>query len=121
MHQGNITPRLHTFNVYGSTRPTYFVSSTTPTPLALDSSGTLSLSSPLLPFLQKRELSFGAKRDECESAPYFLANARRGEGRVEGSRLTRLPDALPFLGLRQGGGRGGAIQGKEGIKFCSVA
>ena len=36
-----------------------------------------------------------------------------------------LPDgkirSLPFLGLRQGGGRGGAIQGKEGIKFCSVA
>ena len=37
----------------------------------------------------------------------------------------RWPDgkiwALPFLGLRQGGGCGGAIQGKEGIKFCSVA
>ena len=36
-----------------------------------------------------------------------------------------LPDgkigSLPFLGLRQGGGRGGAIQGKEGIQFCSVA
>ena len=34
----------------------------------------------------------------------------------------RLPDgkilSLPFLGLLQGGG---AIQGKEGIKFCSVA
>ena len=29
--------------------------------------------------------------------------------------------SLPFLGLRPGGGRGGAIQGKEGIKFCSVA
>ena len=28
---------------------------------------------------------------------------------------------LPFLGLRQGGGRGGAIQGKEGVKFYSVA
>ena len=28
---------------------------------------------------------------------------------------------LSFLGLRQGGGRGGAIQGKEGIKFCSAA
>ena len=24
----------------------------------------------------------------------------------------------PFLGLHQGGGRGGAIQGKEGIKFA---
>ena len=38
---------------------------------------------------------------------------------------TVLPESkiwsLPFLGLRQGGGRGGAIQGKEGIKFCSVA
>ena len=38
---------------------------------------------------------------------------------------SRLPDgkigSLPFLGLHQGGGRGGAIQGKEGIKFCSVA
>ena len=35
----------------------------------------------------------------------------------------RLPDGkiLFLLGLRQGGGRGGAIQGKEGIKFCSVA
>ena len=37
----------------------------------------------------------------------------------------RLPDgkiwSLPCLGLCQGGGRGGAIQGKEGIKFCSVA
>ena len=29
--------------------------------------------------------------------------------------------SLPFLGLRQGGGGGGAIQGKEGIKFCNVA
>ena len=28
--------------------------------------------------------------------------------------------SLPFLGLRQGGGRGATIQGKEGIKFCSV-
>ena len=41
------------------------------------------------------------------------------------SLMSRLPDgkiwSLPFLGLRQGGGRGGAIQGKEGIKFCSVA
>ena len=38
---------------------------------------------------------------------------------------SRLPDgkirSLSFLGLCQGGGRGGAIQGKEGIKFCSVA
>ena len=37
---------------------------------------------------------------------------------------TRLLDSkiwsLPFLGLSRGGGRGGAIQGKEGIKFCSV-
>ena len=36
-----------------------------------------------------------------------------------------LPDgkiwSLPFLGLRQGGGRGGAIQGSEGIKFCHLA
>ena len=39
--------------------------------------------------------------------------------------VARLPDgniwSLPFLGLRQGGWRGGAIQGKEGIKFCSLA
>ena len=28
--------------------------------------------------------------------------------------------ASSFLGLRQGGGCGGAIQGKEEIKFCSV-
>ena len=38
---------------------------------------------------------------------------------------SRLPDGKiwspPFLGLRQGGGRGGAIQGKNGINFCSVA
>ena len=27
----------------------------------------------------------------------------------------------PFIGLCQGGGRGGAIQGKEGIQFCRVA
>ena len=26
----------------------------------------------------------------------------------------------PFLSLDQGGGRGGGIQGKEGIKFCSA-
>ena len=36
-----------------------------------------------------------------------------------------LPDgkigSLPFLGLRRGGGRGGAILGKEGIKFCHLA
>ena len=43
------------------------------------------------------------------------------------SKVTQsgLPDgkilSLPFLGLCQGGGRAGAIQGKEGIKFCSVA
>ena len=39
--------------------------------------------------------------------------------------LPWLPDgkigSIPFLGLRQGGGHGGAIQGKEGIKFCSAA
>ena len=29
-------------------------------------------------------------------------------------------DFHPLLGLRQGGGRGGAIQGKEGIKFCHL-
>ena len=29
--------------------------------------------------------------------------------------------SLPFLGLQQAGGRGGAIQGKEGIKFCYLA
>ena len=28
---------------------------------------------------------------------------------------------LPFLGLRQDGRGGGAIQGKEGIKFCHLA
>ena len=42
-----------------------------------------------------------------------------------GGRETVLPNdkilSLPFLGLRQGGGCGTAIQGKEGIKFCSVA
>ena len=36
---------------------------------------------------------------------------------------TRLPDGkigpLPFLGLRRGGGRGGAIQGKEGSHFAA--
>ena len=44
---------------------------------------------------------------------------------AEGDMKARLPDgkilSLPFLGLRRGRGRGGAIQGKEGIKFCSVA
>ena len=35
--------------------------------------------------------------------------------------VQNLIPSFPFLGLRQGGGRGGAIQGKEGIKFCSVA
>ena len=41
------------------------------------------------------------------------------------SLMSRLPDgkigSLPFLGLCKGGGLGGAIQGKEGIKFCSAA
>ena len=37
---------------------------------------------------------------------------------VQGCQMAKFD---PFLGLRQGGGRGGAIQGKEGIKFCSVA
>ena len=38
--------------------------------------------------------------------------------------ISRLPDtkikSLLFLVLRQGGGRGGASQGKEGTKFCSA-
>ena len=53
--------------------------------------------SPLLPFLQKRELSFGAKRDECESAPYFLANARPEE--ESGSRLRLV---LVLISAREG-------------------
>ena len=44
---------------------------------------------------------------------------------AEAAVLTRLPDgkilSLSFLGLRQDGRCKGAIQGREGIKFCSVA
>ena len=29
--------------------------------------------------------------------------------------------SIPFLGLRRGGGHGGTIQGKKGIKFCHLA
>ena len=49
-----------------------------------------------------------------------------GGGHAEQDGPTsKLPDgkifSLPFLGLRQGAGCWGTIQGKEGIKFCSVA
>ena len=35
------------------------------------------------------------------------------------ARWQNLISSFPWI--RQGGGHGGAIQGKEGIKFCSVA
>ena len=48
---------------------------------------------------------------------------RRLEGR-HGFSDTRLPDgkirSLSFLGVCRGGGRAGAIQGKEGIRFCTA-
>ena len=58
-----------------------------------------------------------------ESSPSSSsAPSRAGQGEHE--HLSRLPDgkilSRPFLGLRQGGGCGGAIQGKQGIKFCSI-
>ena len=40
---------------------------------------------------------------------------------VAARNLSKVARWQNFLGLRQGGGPGGAIQGKEGIKFCSVA
>ena len=47
---------------------------------------------------------------------------RRKRGGRQGCRMANFD---PFLSLevelRQGGGHGGAIQGKEGIKFCSAA
>ena len=69
-------------------------------------------------------------RDFCDGVGdevmVVLESAREELGVVEVERFPAgLPDgkigSLPFLGLRQGGGRGGAIQGKEGIKFCCVA
>ena len=36
-------------------------------------------------------------------------------------RMRHLLMVARWQNLRQGGGRGGTIQGKEGIKFCSVA
>ena len=57
-----------------------------------------------------------------EHLPFLLELQRRHRHR---RRHSRLPDgkivSLPFLGLRRGGWRGGAIQGEEGIKFCSAA
>ena len=70
---GSITPRLHTFHVYGSSsRPTYFVPNPTPNEAnAAGHRGLLlghalsSLRPPLLSLSPScRELSFGAKRDD---------------------------------------------------------
>ena len=37
-------------------------------------------------------------------------------------KVARWQNLIPsFLSLRRGGGRGGAIQGKDGIRFCSAA
>ena len=52
-----------------------------------------------------------AKNLPCESGPRIMAP------QCCAAKIS----SLPFLGLRQGGGRGGAIQGKEGIKFCHLA
>ena len=59
-----------------------------------------------------------------ESANSFLVDRRRRLRRWDlpcaGMASLNLGTRLPN-GLRQSEGRGGAIQGKEGIKFCSVA
>ena len=54
------------------------------------------------------------KSEESKKSPFAFRN-------VQTTSKPGLPDgkigSLPFLGLRQGGGYGSAIQGKEGIKF----
>ena len=59
-----------------------------------------------------RELS----QENIEVAPETM-----GEG-DHGCQIAKF-DSFLFFGFRQGGGRGrgGAIQGKEGIKFCYLA
>ena len=54
---------------------------------------------------------------------YFVYYLVTGPGTVRYMRGCQMAkfDFHPLLGLRQGGGRGGAIQGEEGIKFCNIA
>ena len=70
-----------------------------------------------------------AEGEPPDENQYERVYVGRGDYLVDGADLClegsdkkhRLPDgkigSLPFPGLCQGGGRGGAIQGKEGIKF----
>ena len=55
-----------------------------------------------------------------EASPGVLLVGEALDG-DHGPPVAKVARSLPFLGLRQGGGCGGTIQGKEGIKFCSVA
>ena len=41
--------------------------------------------------------------------------------KIQGCQMTKFDSFLSLDGARPGGERGGAIQGKEGIKFCSAA
>ena len=47
-------------------------------------------------------------------------SSESGRMMIQGCQMAKFHPFLS-LGLRQGGGRGGAIQGKEGIKFCHLA
>ena len=80
-------------------------------------------------YIQARMLEENAKiirrygtRPVDDEMQEFRRNLPAWGSRIRQVIITRLPDgkigSRPYLGLRRGGGRGGAIQGKEGIKFC---
>ena len=121
---GSITPRLHTFHVYGSSsRPTYFVPNPTPNEanaaghrgLLLGLHALSSLRPPLLSLSPScRELSFGAKRDDPSERARSLATScwdhlgvslsawewqMRARREEDGSRLRRLVHISARLGL----------------------
>ena len=77
------------------------------------------------PPVSNRQSSFAQKRGNLAEKASRGRTTQLWNENTNYDLKARLPDgktwSLPFLGLRKGGGRGGAIQGKEGIKFSSEA
>ena len=57
----------------------------------------------------------------CHDDSSAAAPSGKGRDWEQGCQSAKFDPFASFLGLCQGGGCGGAIQGKEGIKFCSIA
>ena len=91
----------------------------------------------IIPVLLRVELSLVEDGDDDEDVADDDGGHQEGGGGADGHHVQKgvaarsrvavavLPDgeiwSLPFLGLGQGGGCGGAIKEKEWIHFCSVA